>query len=205
MLTLEGEARQDWNTIYMIMRGIGRLAFPIYCFFIVEGLEHTKNVKKYVLRLLMFALVSEIPFDYAFMGGFTLGYQNVFFTLTIGLLVIWGMKEIETRITSDIKQTLMKTFVIVLGAFGAYLMNTDYSGFGVFAIALLYLFREKRSFQCIVGSISFIWEISAPLSFLLLCFYNGERGRKINKYIFYGFYPLHLILLATLKIIFFGS
>lgn len=205
LLTLEGDAKQDWNTIYMVMRWIGRLAFPIYCFFIVQGLEHTRNVKKYIARLLIFALVSEIPFDYAIAGGWTLEYQNVFFTLAIGLICIWGIKEVEEHMSENKKQILIKTCIIVLGTCVAYLMNTDYSGFGVFAIALLYLFKEKRGIQCTVGAISFMWEITAPLSFLLLYFYNGEKGRKINKYLFYGFYPIHLLLLAMLKIIFFGN
>lgn len=205
MLTLEGELRQDWYTVYYIMRKIGRLAFPIYCFFIVEGLEHTRNVKKYIARLLAFALISEIPFDYAIAGECTMAYQNVFFTLAIGLLCIWGIKEIEIRVSDKNKQILMKTLMIVLGTCAANFMNTDYSGFGVFMIVLLYLFKEKRSIQCIVGAIGFAWELTAPISFLLLYFYNGEKGKKINKYFFYGFYPLHLAVLAVLKIVFFGS
>lgn len=205
VLTLEGDARQDWYTIYSIMRKIGRLAFPIYCFFIVEGLEHTRNVKKYIARLLIFALISEIPFDYAVAGEFTFDYQNVFFTLAIGLICIWGLKEIETRIANNIKQSLIKTLIIVLATCVAYFMNTDYSGFGVFMIVLLYLFKEKRSIQCIVGAVGFAWEVTAPISFLLLYFYNGEKGKKINKYFFYGFYPVHLAILAALKIVCFGS
>lgn len=205
MLTLQGEARMEWYTIYMVMRKIGRLAFPIYCFFIVEGLEHTRSVKKYITRLLIFAVISEIPFDYAFQNKLTLGYQNVFFTLTIGLLCIWGVREVEERITDNIKQIVFKTLIIAAGIFLANLLNTDYGGFGVLMIAILYLFQKSRLFQCIFGAAGFAWEVTAPISFLLLYFYNGEKGKNVNKYFFYAFYPVHLAILALVKIICFGG
>ena len=91
----------DYNTlwiIYEVMRGIGRVAFPIYCFLLVEGFTHTKSVGKYSLRLLLFAFVSEVPFDLLFNGKVVdLSYQNVFFTLWIGLLVMWGFQWVELR------------------------------------------------------------------------------------------------------------
>lgn len=205
MLTLQGEARVEWYTVYMVMRKIGRLAFPIYCFFIVEGLEHTRSVKKYITRLLIFAVISEIPFDYAFQNKLTLGYQNVFFTLTIGLICIWGVREVEERITDNIKQIIFKTLIIAAGIFLANLLNTDYGGFGVLMIAILYLFQKNRLIQCIFGAAGFSWEVTAPISFLLLYFYNGEKGKNINKYFFYAFYPVHLAVLALVKIICFGG
>ena len=205
MLTLQGDARMQWYTVYRAMRMIGRLSFPIYCFFIVEGLEHTRSVQKYITRLLIFALISEIPFDYAFQGKLTLGYQNVFFTLAIGLICIWGVREVEERVTDNVKQIICKILVIAAGFFLANMLNTDYGGFGVLMIAILYLFQKNRLFQCILGAVSFAWEVTAPISFLLLYFYNGEKGRNINKYFFYAFYPVHLGALALIKVICFGG
>ena len=86
--------------IYGVMRLIGRLGFPIFCFLLIEGLCYTKDVKKYAGRLFLFALVSEIPFDLGFAGkAFYWQYQNVFFTLFIGLLVLIVFRYVEGKMS----------------------------------------------------------------------------------------------------------
>ncbi|MDE6313177.1 MAG: conjugal transfer protein TraX [Lachnospiraceae bacterium] len=195
---------QQGDTFYIIYRGmrlIGRIAFPIYCFFIVEGFRHTRSVKKYMARLAVFAIISEIPFDYAFMGGLTLSYQNVFFTLTLGLACIWGFQELEVRMKAGLAQTVLKIVVMLVMAEAAELLHTDYGDFGVIIIAVLYLFQKKRGIQCIVGALGFAWEVTAPLSFVLLYFYNGEKGKQVNKYLFYGFYPVHLAVIGAVRML----
>lgn len=205
--------------LYRTMRYIGRLAFPIYCFFIVEGLIHTRNVKKYLIRLLIFAFVSEVPFDYALLGKFTMTYQNVFFTLALGLVCIWGFQFIEEKLPEylwqkwKIKsgeklpvsfwQILCKVVVLMVTYQAAEWMHTDYGGFGVAIIAVLYLLRKNHATQCMAGAVGFYWEVTAPLSFVLLYFYNGEKGKPVNKFLFYGFYPIHLAVLAVVRGVFF--
>ena len=180
---------QEWLTC------AGRLAFPIFCFLLVEGFLHTKNVWKYAGRLALFALVSEIPFDLAFQGEWLfMGYQNIFFTLLIGLLVMIAFQTAEEKIAAKPLRILCETLVLLAGYVLADMMRTDYGGLGVVCIMLLYIFRYNRKMQVLAGAAVFMWEITAPLAFLPIYFYNGKRGMKM-KYFFYAFYPVHLLIL----------
>ena len=186
-----------------ILRSIGRLGFPLFCFLLVEGFFHTKHMGKYALRLLVFALVSEIPFNLAFSGKlFFSSYQNVFFTLLIGLLTMWGCKQIEEKISIHAGlQMLLQIPVILVGYFVAEVLYTDYAGLGVICIMVIYLFRQNRMIQAFAGAVAFMWEIPAPLAFVPVVFYNGKRGWKM-KYFFYIFYPAHLLLLYLIAYFF---
>ena len=181
-----------WLAIYNLSRDIGRLAFPIFCFLIVEGFLHTRNVKKYAGRLFLFALISEIPFDLALKGNvFYPDKQNVYFTLFIGLLVMVGISYITENGTRNMSLAILP---IAVGMVAAYYIDTDYNYKGVFLIAVLYLMRYTRLYQCIGGAAAVSWEIPAPLAFIPIYFYNGKRGFQL-KYFFYWFYPVHLLLL----------
>lgn len=192
-------AYTNWLMIDRIMRWIGRLAFPIFCFLLVEGFLHTRDWKKYFMRLFVFSLISEIPFDLAIKQEvFYFGHQNVFFTLWIGLLVMVGMRYIEKKKTLSISMRYLgEVAVVVAGMVLAYLLKTDYDWFGVFVIALLYFFRLDKKQQTLSGCIAFCWEITAPLAFIPIYHYNGKRGSDF-KYVFYIFYPVHLLILGLL-------
>lgn len=190
--------------IYMAMRVIGRFAFPIYCFLLVEGFQKTHDVKKYLGRMFLFSLISEVPFDLALSGKpWNMQYQNVFFTLFIGLLVIAGLRLVEQRLVGT---ELWKKFVrvgldaviMIAGSALALVLKTDYSFKGILAITVLYLFRNRKKAQIWAGVIVFLLmdglEMIAALAFILIWFYNGTRGKQ-NKYFFYFFYPVHLLLL----------
>ena len=179
-----------WNELLrvdQIIRYIGRPAFPIFCFLLVEGFLHTRDVKKYALRLGIFALLSEIPFDLAIRGKlFDWQYQNVYVTLLIGLLTIWIL-----RTQKDV--WYMCLLVAVAGCALGELLHCDYGAMGVVLIVVLYVMRESRIWQCVSGAVCTAWELPAPLAFLPICLYNGERGRQ-PKWFFYWFYPVHLLL-----------
>lgn len=186
---------------YNVMRLIGRVAFPIYCFLLVEGFEHTHDRKKYAMRLLLFAAVSEVPFDLVFNGKLLeTGYQNVFFTLFFGFAAMTGIRWVEEHGSrAGIFQPFLKLGVIAVCMAAAHFVKTDYAAIGVLCIVVLYLFRKKKVWQITAGCIVFLWELTAPLAFVPIGFYNGERGWKL-KYFFYLFYPAHLLLLYLLCI-----
>lgn len=187
---------QELHIVYIIMRYfIGRMAFPIYCFLLVEGFEKTRSRLRYAGRLFAFALISEIPFNLAFKGSISdFSYQNVFFTLFLGFLTIWGMAELEKVKTALVLKAAGMGIVFLAAAFAAERLYCDYGTHGIIAVTLLFLFRKNKVTQIIAGCVAFLWEITAPFAFVFVGFYNGKRGLKL-KYVFYLFYPLHLLVL----------
>ena len=204
-------------SIYEMMRYIGRMAFPIYCFLLVEGFLHTRSVAKYGIRLFLFALISEVPFDLAITGQWwNMEYSNVFFTLVIGLGLIWALSYIEKFYEfwqeKQFDSFLGKLIVLITGAFSAILLGgfaeivlkTDYGMAGVLAIAAIYLFRQTKELGFLISIVllsvmSSSTEILALLMLIPLMKYDGTRGKNI-KYVFYAFYPVHLLVLALVCI-----
>ena len=186
--------------LYPFLRIIGRISFPIYAFLLVEGFLHTKNVKRYALDLLVFALISEIPWNLAHKGTLLYGTQNVMFTLLFGLLGIWVIRDLQ----ADRK----KQVLYLLGLLAAsILFRADYgcSGFGF--ILMVYLLREKPFCRAVVGACFLAGTWLAGLAFIPIGMYNGKRGfiqGKALKYAFYAFYPLHLFILYAFRKTTFG-
>lgn len=186
----------------MAFRMIGRLAFPIYCFLLVEGFLHTSNIKKYALRLFAFALISEIPFDYAFYRGLNWGHQNIFFTLFIGLMAMYFIER------KDVQKSA--TPLIAVGAAAAAtFLATDYSFIGIIYILVFYYSRNLPAFQrmSLAAGIIFLTNLVSTgwiqqyslLSLPILLTYNNKPGPRIKplQFAFYWAYPLHLALFAA--------
>ena len=204
MAKAHGASVELWD-VYEIMRDIGRTAFPIYCFMLIEGLKHTRSRWRYAARLWAFAFLSEIPFDLAFKSRILeFGYQNVFFTLAIGLVSLIALDEIDKKVFlagNREADTWAKMILSLAAALGGMLLalflRTDYSWMGVACILLMYLLRKWRGAQLAAGYAAFVvllGEIAAWPAFLTLALYRGKKGGSA-KYFFYGFYPMHLILL----------
>lgn len=194
---------------YLILRLIGRLAFPIFCFLLVEGYFHTRDVYKYLRRLGIFALLSEIPFDMAFADNVTqfdfLDQQNVFFTLFIGLSVIHLMNIVEVKFKNNIiASNLIDCVIVLIGSFIAILLSTDYNMYGVLMIVSFYIFRANKRILTIVLFLINVQsgglvQAVGTLSMIAIALYNGKKGPNLNRYIFYGFYPVHLLVLVLLS------
>ena len=211
----------DW------MNCIGRIAFPIFAFMLVEGYFHTRSVKRYALRLLLFAVLSEIPFN-LMVGGSLLywPHQNVLWTLLIGLGLIHWMEKAKAS-GKEWKVILTAAACILVGFLLGFLLFADYGYAGVMTVLVFYFFRDRRwwcrlaQFVCLayinlemLGGIGyelplfgqtvfFARQGFALLSLIPIWLYRGKQGfhNKAVQYLYYGFYPLHLLVLGILKII----
>lgn len=198
----------------LIRLTVGRIAFPIFCFLLTEGFTRTRDVRKYAIRLGLFALISEIPFDLATSGVILeFRHQNVFFTLFLGLLVMIGISKVEKQSWNKAVKVILSAVAIIAGMAVAGMLRTDYDALGVLLIVALYVFRKKKSWQIVAGCVvlcigtpllmgigGLFSEFLAVLAFIFIGLYNGERGLKL-KYVFYLFYPVHLLILQLICII----
>lgn len=199
-------ANMNLYWLYETMRCIGRLAFPIYCFLLVEGYRHTHNVKKYALRLGVFALISEVPFDLAFQHAIVdFSYNNVFFTLLFGLVGLAGMDWIEDfTLKKNAKNARLYSALMSIGWIAllcalSMLCRVDYYIVGILVILILHKYYERPvlgfGWAVVILALCCGWNELWALSMILpIAMYNGERGKQV-RYFFYGFYPGHLAVL----------
>lgn len=197
-------------TAYLSARALGRIAFPIFAFFVVEGFLKTNNRKKYMLRMLIFALISQIPYNLAF--GNTIFYTekflpaflfgNVLWTFLLSIIMMSIMEIVSEKTKNKILSICINVIIIVLFAYLGKLMNVDRKEWGILTIGLFYLFRQKYIYQAISGLFTLFPQqpVLSYVSLILLYFYNGEKGKSC-KYFFYIFYPLHLLVLHLIKVL----
>ena len=210
----------DWLTC------IGRLAFPIFAFMTVEGYFHTKNLKKYVLRLLVFALLSEIPFN--LMMGSRIFYpihQNVLWTFLLG---IWMIHRIEKAKNAPLWRRILRAAgSVCIGFLVGTLTMVDYMGAGVLMVLTFYFFRGRK-WWCFAGQLLALYYINAEIlsgfsyqlelfgreiwivrqSFAIFALipiwlYRGRQGyhSKAFRWLCYGFYPAHMLILALIRML----
>lgn len=187
---------------------LGRVAFPLFAFLISEGCIHTKDIKKYMKRLGIFAIISQIPYTMFCLGGNITSeiVLNVFFTLFLGVLAIQIYQKDEKYLTKILK--------IIIILFISEFLNTDYGSVGVFSILNFYIFKDKKIIKYIIY-ISLFWSwllvlckfniqminsfwpyfVGYLLAFIPLELYNGKLGKYKMKYLFYFFYPLHMLII----------
>lgn len=198
------------ENIYWGMRGLGRIAFPIYAFLLVEGFCHTRNWKKYAVRLLSCAVISEIPYNYMISGNFLFsGAQNIFWTLLLGVLMMKCLQLAVVRYPGAMGKQLQLVIIVICCAL-AWILKLDYDYRGIMLIGLFCWFYGDLKQQCITGFMWMIitcgiklWVIAGyGAAFLLIYCYNGARGKWNGKAFFYAFYPVHLSILDFISTVF---
>lgn len=184
----------------IVLRVIGRLAFPIYCFLLVQGFLHTSHLKKYMARMGIFALLSEVPFDLARTGHwFDLGKQNVFITLFLGLCCMAIYRLFERK-----QQPIIMVSSVLIACILAQLIRADYQWLGILLIMIFYIWQTSKpvcytafitvtSVYC-VSVMSWLQAVSI-CALIPIYWYNGKKGRYSFRYLFYFSYPVHLLIL----------
>lgn len=183
------------------LRIIGRLAFPIYCFLLAEGSQHTKHPGKYALRLFIGLLLAELPFDLALYRQISFAHQSVMFTLLLAFSMAMIMKKLPL---------LGKVLAVIPFYFAAELLHTDYGGLGIIMAAIFIISRELPEallFQtCGLLAVNIAYFTSsiiqpfAVLSMIPIGLYSGKKvsGSKPLQWAFYLFYPVHLLILRII-------
>lgn len=187
-----------------IFRIIGRVSFPIFAFLLVEGFNHTSNKLKYFLRLLLFAVITQPLYDYAFNNH----ELNILFTFSLSFLLLSSIefiKKIINKYSKGIENYLYKTvfysLIYILFVLFSLILNVDYQALGVSLVFIFYLSSNiYLSFLLYLLAVIFLAtnniQFYSLLSFIFINLYNGEKGNS-TKYFFYLYYPLHLLVLKA--------
>ncbi len=195
---------RGWVLLYLWMRTIGRISLPLFCFLLAEGFCHTRDPKRYLARLCLFALLSEIPFDLANSGQpVDSAFQNIFFTLSIGLFLLMLLHHFAAH-------PLLQVVSLAGCCLLAELLRSDYGMMGVLLIALFWSLRERPVARALAAAPILVWLsysllCAALLALILIRLFNGQRGRIRHPALFYWFYPAHLLLLVLLRQAFLGN
>lgn len=199
-----------------VLRCVGRLAFPIFAFFIAEGYAHTRDFGRYFRRLAILAVVSEIPFNLENGAVFDLTRQNVLFTFCLALLTLRGLEALGRE--RGFGRWAGCGLVLAAGFAAGELLRTDYGGWGVVTVALLYLCRDGKYAKLWLllamaavnglgmGSLTMpIFggempiQIFAVAALPVIWLYNGQAGPRGLRRAFYVFYPAHLLVLEGIR------
>ena len=187
------------------MRVLGRIAMPLFAFCVAEGFCHTRDKGRYLLRLGLFALVSEVPFDLVTAGEpLEFSHQNILLTFFWAILALLCYERITAGNGSKGRLAL-GCLVLLAAGLGSLVLGMDYNLLAVGLVFLFYLLREKplpvrclagMAYHALLRNVGLYW--FGLLGFVPIFLYNGKRGRGL-KWLFYLFYPGHLLLIYLLK------
>lgn len=183
---------------------IGRIAFPLFSFFIVEGFFRTHDRKKYLLHLLFFAVISEIPYD-MFSSKVILEFRlnNVLFSLALSLITIWILDEFRKRYEDKLGKfwILISIPLLIIMFFLSNFVSGDYDFHAIMTAFVFYMLYERPVAGAICAYLTIVKEVWSILGFGLTVMYNGKKGKQ-NKIFNYLFYPVHLFILGLLRFYF---
>ena len=180
-----------------IMQLIGGMAIPVFTFLLVEGFRNTSDYKKYLLLMVLTAVISEIPYDLA-VGGKIMDWssQNAMVTMSICLIMLKCLDIFKDG--SGFTGGLVRMLIVLAAVIWVSLFRAEYGLCMVLLAAVFYVFYTQNVLKTVLGCIISLMYITGHLSFYGIWCYNGERKDRINKYVYYAFYPVHLLVLGVI-------
>ena len=180
-----------------IMQLIGGMAIPVFAFLLVEGFRNTSDYKKYLLTMIITALVSEIPYDLAICGKvWDLSSQNAMITMCICLILLKCMELFSN--SSGFAGSMVRILIMIAAIVWVSIFRAEYGLCMVLLVTVFYVFDKKNVLKTVLGCIISLMFVTGPIAFYGIWCYNGERKDRINKYVYYAFYPLHLLVLGVI-------
>lgn len=189
MMVLSG-----WATLLQL---IGGLAVPVFAFLLVEGFVHTSSFRRYFLTMLLFAIISEVPYDLAVSDTlWNPSKQNALFSMLLCLIMLYGLRYLKGK--TGIGTKIAAAGLIVAALIWSNLFKCDFGLSMILLCAVYYLLYDRNGVKVLMGCAISTLYVTGPLSTYAIWNYNGERGWNKNKYVFYAFYPLHLLVLGVI-------
>lgn len=183
-----------WASVFQL---IGGLAVPVFAFLLVEGFLHTSSFRRYLLTMLGFAVISEVPYDLAMNDTlWTLASQNVLFTYAICLILLYGLRLFVGK--KGARYRLIQIVMVIAAILWSSFLKCAFGLCSIMLTAVYYLFYDMKGVRLLVGCGVSAMYVTAPLSGYALWNYTGDRGWNKNKYVFYILYPLHLLILGLI-------
>lgn len=176
-----------------VMQLIGGLAVPVFAFLLVEGFLHTSSLKKYMLTILGFALLSEVPYDLAMSDSlWNVTSQNPLFALFFCLIMLYGLRLFVDK--TGFSYRMVQILIVLATVLWCVILRCNFGLCTVLLVAVYYLLYDRKGVRILWGCAISSLYITGPISGYALWSYVGERGWNKNKYVFYLFYPLHLLV-----------
>lgn len=176
---------------------LGGLSVPIFAFLLVEGFLHTSDYKKYLVTMIVFAVLSEVPYDLANYERFwDLTGQNALFSMVISLLMLYFLRMAKEK--GGTWGGLLQLLLVVVAVVWVSFLRAGYGLCIVLLVAIFYIFYTRNVLKTILGVLVSLLYVTGPLSFYGIWCYNEKRSDRLPKYFYYFFYPIQLLILGSI-------
>ena len=182
-----------WAVMFQL---IGGLAVPVFAYLLVEGFLNTRSYARYLLTMLGFAVLSELPYDLAVSGRWVdWTSQNPLFALSVCLVMLYGLRLCDRK---GVAYRAAQVLIVLAAVFWVNVLRCGFGLCTVLLVAVYFLLYDKKGVSVLLGCVISLMYVTGPISGYAIWSYGGEKGKPVNKYWFYAFYPAHMLVLGLI-------